>query len=99
MLMAGLDGITNKIDPTAAGFGPYDVNLYNLPPEEQAKIKGLPKTLDEALDALQQDHEFLLKGGVFPKRLIEIWIENKRKEARKVNDIPHPMEFELYYDL
>lgn len=99
ILMAGLDGIQKKIDPVAEGFGPYDVNLYTLPPEEQAKIKSLPKSLDEALDALEKDHEFLLAGGVFPKRLIEIWIEAKRKEARKVNDIPHPMEFEMYYDL
>ncbi|MEA1959802.1 MAG: type I glutamate--ammonia ligase [Bacillota bacterium] len=99
MLMAGMDGILNKIDPTAEGFGPYDVNLYNLSPEEQAKIKSLPKSLDEALDALEKDSDFLLAGDVFPKRLIDIWIANKRKEARKVNDIPHPMEFELYYDL
>lgn len=99
MLMAGLDGIKNQIDPTAEGFGPYDVNLYNLPPEEQAKIKGLPRTLDEALDALEKDHDFLLAGGVFPPRMIEVWLETKRKEARRVMDQPHPLEFELYYDL
>lgn len=99
ILMAGLDGIKNQIDPMAEGFGPYDVNLYTLPKEEQAKIKGLPTSLDEALNALEKDYEFLLAGGVFPKRLIEIWIETKRKEARRVNDIPHPLEFELYYDL
>ncbi|MGE5390165.1 MAG: type I glutamate--ammonia ligase [Deltaproteobacteria bacterium] len=99
ILMAGLDGIKNKIDPTAEGFGPYDVNLYTLSLEERAKIKGLPTSLDEALDALALDHDFLLAGGVFPKRLIEIWIETKRKEARKINDLPHPMEFEMYYDL
>ena len=99
ILMAGLDGIEKGIDPVAAGFGPYDVNLYNLPKEEQAKIKGLPTSLEAALDALENDCEFLLKGGVFPKRLIEIWIERKREEARKVNEIPHPKEFELYYDL
>lgn len=99
ILMAGLDGIKNNIDPTAEGFGPYDVNLYNLSAEEQAKIKSLPKSLDEALDALEKDHDFLLQGGVFPQRLIDIWIQNKRKEARRVSEIPHPMEFELYYDL
>ncbi len=99
LLMAGLDGINNKIDPMAAGYGPYDVNLYNLSPEEQAKIKSLPRSLDEALDALEKDQEFLLKGNVFPSMLINLWIKNKRLEARKVNEIPHPKEFELYYDL
>lgn len=99
ILMAGLDGIQNQIDPTAEGFGPYDINLYNLPPEERAKIKALPKTLDEALDALEKDHDFLLAGGVFPKRLIEVWIETKRKESRRILDQPHPLEFEMYYDL
>jgi len=99
ILMAGLDGIKNQIDPTAEGFGPYDVNLYNLSPEEQSKIKSLPKSLDEALDALENDHDFLMAGDVFPKRLIEIWTEAKRAEARKINQLPHPMEFELYYDL
>ncbi len=99
IMMAGLDGMQNKIDPTAEGFGPYDVNLYNLSPEEQANIKALPQSLDEALDALEADYQFLLAGDVFPQRLIEIWIATKRKEARKVSDIPHPMEFGLYYDL
>lgn len=99
MLMAGLDGIINKIDPTAEGFGPFDMNLYNLPKEEQDKIKSLPQSLDEALSALEKDHGFLLAGDVFPQRLIEIWIENKRKESCKVKEVPHPMEFQLYYDL
>lgn len=57
---------SRKIDPTKEGFGPYDVNLYNLPAEELAKIKALPTSLDEALNALENDHEFLLQGGVFP---------------------------------
>ena len=99
MLMAGLDGIQRKIDPIEEGFGPFDVNLYNLPAEEQAKIKSLPRTLDEALDALEKDHEFLLAGGVFPQQLINIWIKTKRKESRRVLEQPHPLEFELYYDL
>ncbi len=99
ILMAGLDGIQQKIDPIEAGFGPYDVNLYNLPENEQGKIKYMPSSLDEALNALEKDNEFLLKGGVFPKRLLEIWIEKKRQEARKVNLTPHPLEFDLYYDL
>ena len=99
ILMAGLDGIVKGIDPVKEGYGPYDTNLYNLPPEEQIKIKSLPRSLDEALDALEADHDFLLAGNVFPEKLIKIWIQNKRKEARKVNDLPHPMEFEMYYDL
>ncbi len=99
ILMAGLDGIEQKIDPVAAGFGPYDVNLYNLSKEEQAKIKSMPTSLDEALDALEKDNEFLRKGGVFSQRLIEIWIEKKRQEAKQLKLTPHPLEFSLYYDL
>ncbi len=99
ILMAGLDGIEQKLDPTRLGYGPYDVNLYNLPKEEQAKIKPLPSSLEQALDALEKDHEFLLKGGVFPKRLLEIWMEKKREEVKRFNMYPHPLEFALYYDL
>ena len=99
ILMAGLDGIENKIDPAANGWGPYDFNLYTLSPEEQKKIKGLPKSLDEALDALEADHEYLTKGGVFPQRLIDIWVARKRAELRQMEQIPHPAEFNMYYDL
>ena len=99
ILMAGLDGVLKKIDPEKAGFGPYDFNLYNLSEAEQKKIKQLPRTLDQALDALEADHEFLTAGGVFPERLIEIWIKNKRAEAASYNKLPHPVEFGLYYDL
>ncbi|MGE5396527.1 MAG: type I glutamate--ammonia ligase [Chitinophagales bacterium] len=99
ILMAGLDGVEQKVDPTAAGYGPYDVNLYNLSRKEQAKIKALPTSLDQALDAMEKDYQFLLKGDVFSKRLLEIWTEKKRAEAKKVNQIPHPAEFQLYYDL
>ncbi len=99
ILMAGLDGIDKKMDPVEMGFGPYDYNLYHLSEDEQAKLKSLPKSLDEALEALEADHDFLLKGNVFPERLIEIWIEKKRKEVAELNQIPHPAEFGLYYDL
>lgn len=99
ILMAGLDGIENQIDPSANGWGPYDFNLYDLSKEEQAKIQSLPKTLDEALDALEKDHDYLTKGGVFPQRLIEIWIDRKRKESKKIQEIPHPAEFSQYYNL
>ena len=99
ILMAGLDGVKNKIDPEKNGWGPYDYNLYNLSDEEKAKLQGLPKTLDEALDALEADYEYLTAGGVFPERLLKLWIKNKRAEASKINQIPHPAEFGQYYDL
>jgi len=99
ILMAGLDGIKRKADPEKAGYGPYDVNLFNLSKEEQAKIKMLPRKLGESLDALERDHKYLTEGGVFPEKLIEIWIEKKRKELDQYNSLPHPMEFSLYYDL
>jgi glutamine synthetase len=95
LLMAGLDGIQNRIDPGQ----PLDVDLFELPEEELAKIRHVPGSLDEALDALEEDHEFLLKGGVFTDDLIETWIEYKRKqEADQIRLRPHPYEFALYYD-
>ena len=99
ILMAGLDGIKNKIDPHERGWGPYDFNLYTLSEEEKARIDSLPKTLDEALDALEADHDYLTAGGVFPERLIQIWIERKRGELDEMNKLPTPVEFSMYYDL
>jgi len=100
LLMAGLDGIINEIDPVKEGYGPYDVNLYELSEEERKKIKGLPTNLAEAIEALSKDHEFLLRGGVFTKELINNWSKNKlEKEHSKISIIPHPAEFEMYYDL
>ncbi|MBE6984515.1 MAG: type I glutamate--ammonia ligase [Ruminococcaceae bacterium] len=99
ILMAGLDGVKNKIDPQKNGWGPYDFNLFDLSDEEKAKIDGLPTTLEEALDALEADHDYLTVGGVFPERLLNVWIARKRKEAAAVNRVPHPAEFKQYYDL
>jgi len=99
ILMAGIDGIKNKIDPKKERYGPYDFNLYNLSKREKKRIKFLPQSLNEALDALADDHQFLMAGGVFPLRLIEIWIENKRKETARYNQMPHPVEFETYFDI
>lgn len=99
MLMAGIDGIKNRTDPVASGYGPYDVNLYTLSKKEQEKIIPLPRHLDEALDALEADNDFLTEGGVFPPKLIELWVEKKRKETRRVNEMPHPVEYEMYYDM
>lgn len=99
LLMAALDGITNKIDPTVEGFGPFDINLYTLSSQEQKKIKSLPKTLEETADALEKDHQFLLAGNVFPPGLVADQLKRIRLEAKRVNTTPHPVEFELYYDL
>jgi len=99
ILMAGLDGIKNKIDPHENGWGPYDVNLYNLPEEEKKKLKGLPTSLDQALDALEADHDYLTEGGVFPEELIKNFIKTKREECRQIAAVPHPVEFEKYYNL
>ncbi|WP_410211439.1 type I glutamate--ammonia ligase [Aquirhabdus sp.] len=93
LLMAGLDGIQNKIHPGAAA----DKNLYDLPPEEEALIPTVAHSLEMALDALKADHEFLLKGGVFTKPMLDAYIELKMEEVRRVNTTTHPVEFEMYY--
>lgn len=98
ILMAGLDGIKKKIDPTAAGFGPYDVNLFNLPEEEKAKLKKLPAGLGEALDELEKDYDYLLEGGVFTKDMIDNHIARKRAELKELSIIPTAPEFEKYYN-
>ncbi len=99
ILMAGIDGVLNKIDPSACGWGPYDFNLYDLSDDEKARIESLPRTLEEALDALEADRDYLTAGGVFPERLIEIWIDRKRREALELSQIPTPAEFGKYFDL
>src|SRR5438477_66834 len=91
MLMAGLDGVQNKIDPGE----PMDKNLYELPPEEHAKIPQVPASLGEALEYLDGDHDFLLKGDVFTKDFIEMWVTAKRKEHDALRLRPHPYEFFL----
>ena len=99
ILMAGLDGIKNQIDPHEKGWGPFDFNLYTLSDEEKAKLKGLPTTLDEALSELEKDHDYLTAGGVFPERLLKQLIARNRAAASKISKLPHPMEFAMYYDL
>ena len=99
ILMAGLDGIKNKIDPHENGWGPYDVNLYHLSDEEKAKLHHLPTSLTEALDALEADNDYLTAGGVFPKELIANFIKSKRAEVSELSKIPHPAEFDKYYNL
>lgn len=96
MLMAGLDGIENKIDPGE----PLDKDIYALGPEELAAVPQVPGSLDEALNALEKDHDFLLKGDVFTQDAIDTWIEYKREnEIKKMALRPHPYEFSLYYDV
>ena len=99
LLMAGLDGVKNRIDPHANGWGPYDVNLYHLSDEEKAKLHHLPTSLDQALDALEADHDYLTAGGVFPEELISNFIRTKRAECAEISKIPHPAEFERYYNI
>jgi len=96
MLMAGLDGIQNKIDPGQ----PLDKDIYELGPEELKDVPSVPASLEKALDALEADHEFLLKGDVFTPDAIEVWLSYKRKrEVDAVRLRPHPYEFTLYYDI
>jgi glutamine synthetase len=99
LLCAGLDGIKRKIDPVAAGFGPLDENTYELPPEKAAKIRSVPGSLRESLEALKTDHAYLTEGGVFTKDFIDLWIDYKtERELKPVEIRPHPYEFYLYYD-
>jgi glutamine synthetase len=96
MLMAGIDGIQNKIHPGE----PADKDLYDLEPEEKHEIRNTPGSLNEVLDALQADHQFLLQGGVFTQDVIDTWIEYKRIEEHDAVALrPHPYEFSLYYDV
>ena len=94
--MAGLDGVLNKIEPGE----PLDKNIYELPPEELKKVPNVAGSLAEALDCLEHDHEFLLKGDVFTQRVIDRWIEYKReREIQPLRLRPHPLEFSMYYDV
>ena len=94
-LMAGLDGILNHIEPPE----PVDKDLYELPPEEHAGIKQVPSSLAEAMDALEEDHDFLTAGDVFTDDLIETWIGLKRDEIDQARLAPTPLEYELYFHI
>jgi glutamine synthetase len=98
--MAGLDGIRNKIDPTAAGFGPIDQNIFAWSDEQRSTIKALPSSLNEALHALEDDHAFLTEGGVFSEEMLKQWVDHKRhQEYFAVRNRPHPYEMSLYFDV
>ncbi|MCC8995728.1 MAG: type I glutamate--ammonia ligase [Nitrosomonas sp.] len=95
LMMAGLDGIQNKIHPG----DPMDKNLYDLPPEEAAKVPNVCASLDEALDCLDKDRDFLIRGGVFSNDMIDAYIQLKMEEVTRLRMTTHPVEFELYYSL
>jgi glutamine synthetase len=94
LLMAGLDGIQRGLEPPP----PVDENLYELAPEQQAQIAQVPTSLDRVLEALEDDHDFLLAGGVFTPDLLEAYMDHKRAEVDEVRLRPHPWEFALYLD-
>ncbi len=94
ILMAGIDGVLNEIDPVDAGFQPED----SPSPNAESRAEFLPRSLDDALDALEGDYGFLLRGDVFPETLIHHWLEMKRQEIRRINRRPHPYEFTMYFD-
>ncbi len=95
LMMAGLDGVQNKIHPGEAA----DKNLYDLPPEEDAKIPTVCSSLDMALEYLDKDREFLTRGGVFTNDLIDAYIELKMEEVTRFRMTTHPVEFDMYYSL
>lgn len=97
MLLAGIDGVVNKIDPVKEGFGPYDRNF--LDDETKHKIHMLPRNLTEALDALEVDHEFLRRGNIFTDELLEQWVKIKTEEIQAIGTMPHPFEYKMYFNL
>lgn len=99
LLMAGLDGIQREIEPSDHGYGPVDRDLYHMPKAELREISSVPGSLHEALNALEEDHEFLLEGNVFTTDLLEHYVELKRAQADEVRLRPVPIEFAMYYDV
>jgi len=99
MLMAGLDGIRREIEPSDHGYGPVDRDLYHLSEVEMREIRSVPGSLDEVLNALEDDHAFLLEGDFFTTDVLEHYIEFKRAQADEMRLRPVPIEFTLYYDV
>jgi glutamine synthetase len=100
LLMAGLDGIRNEMLPSREnGLGPFDDNIFEWPEERQARLASIPESLEDALAALEADHDYLMAGGVFNRELIDSWIREKTKEVVAVRNRPHPFEMNLYYNL
>jgi len=96
MLLAGIDGVVNKIDPVKEGYGPYDKNFLD---EDLHKVKMLPRNLAEAIDALEADHDFLKHGNIFSDELLEQWIKVKNEEIHSIGTMPHPFEYKMYFTL
>ena len=97
MLLAGIDGVLNKIDPVKEGFGPFDKNIQDHSKDDH--IHFLPRDLDEALEALANDNKFLKIGDVFSDELLAQWVAAKRQEIRSIGTMPHPFEYKLYFNL
>jgi glutamine synthetase len=97
MLLAGLDGIVNKIDPTKEGFGPFDINVHDDKMKNHTHF--LPRHLEESLDALKADNKFLKRGNLFTEELIEQWIIIKEEEIKSIGTMPHPYEYKMYFNL
>ena len=98
ILAAGLEGMTNRIDPRESGFGPFDTNIHELPDAERDRISPLPSTLEEALEALADDGDFLSGSGIFPEEFVQVWLDMKRADCKEVGARPHPAEYDLYFD-
>lgn len=96
MLLAGIDGVVNKIDPVKEGFGPYDKNFLE---DEKQKIKMLPRTLSDAIDALEADNSFLKRGNIFTDELLDQWVKVKNEEIHAIGTMPHPFEYKMYFSL
>jgi glutamine synthetase len=97
MLLAGVDGIVHKIDPTKEGYGPFDMNIHDERMKNHTHF--LPRNLEESLDALKADNKFLKRGGLFTDELIEQWVTIKEQEIKSIGTMPHPFEYKMYFNL
>ena len=97
MLLAGIDGIVNKIDPVKESFGPYDKYITDYSMKD--KINFLPRNLEESIDALELDNEFLKRDNVISEEVIEQWVQIKKEEINSINTMPHPFEYKMYFNL
>ncbi len=99
LLLAGIDGVVNKIDPVKEGFGPFDKNIKDENVVKDMNIQFLPRNLTEALDAVEKDNDFLFRGGIFSEELLDQWVKVKREEIKSIVTMPHPFEYKMYFTL